>query len=39
MYGYLRLEGIRLTRDVKFLMISLISPLFMYTVLSHGAAG
>jgi ABC-2 type transport system permease protein len=39
MYGYLRLEGIRLTRDIKFLMISLISPLFMYTVLSHGAAG
>src|ERR1700761_9166266 len=39
MLGYLRLEGIRLTRDIKFLMISLISPLLMYLVLSNGAAG
>ena len=39
MYGYLRLESMRMLRDVKFAVISLVSPLLMYLVISNGATG
>src|SRR4051794_14613802 len=39
MYGYLRLETMRMLRDVKFAGISLVSPLLMYLVISNGATG
>jgi ABC-2 type transport system permease protein len=39
MYGYLRLESLRLIRDIKFAVISLITPLLMYLVLANGATG